>query len=188
MDGFDAQAFHYKNFERASTAFYPTHGLVALAACVGEELGELTEAIENATSAEGHARGREVHVADAIADAWTYLSLTLWQAGEKDLEQVMNDSKLDDRIVVYVEDATDSGELVKRLWVDYGRLCAACLGVSGEKARKSHLQPKDIVKHVRDMFTWFRLLAPKWGVKDLEQLLVDTFNMVSDRCGSPIKV
>lgn len=71
---------------------------------------------------------------------------------------------------------------------ELGELAAACLGVTGEKARKAHLTKEDALDAVADAMTYLSLVASKLGCTDLESLLGKTFNMVSDRCGSTIKV
>lgn len=71
---------------------------------------------------------------------------------------------------------------------EVGELASAVLGVTGEKARKSHLTNADVLDAVADAMTYLSLVASKAGCDDLEKLLADVFNMVSDRCGSTIKV
>src|SRR6185295_18982261 len=105
--GFSLNDFHRANFERQREAFAPPHPLMALVACVQEEVGELA---------------------------------------------------------------------------------AAVLGVTGEKKRKAHLTNADVLDAVADAMTYLSLVASNVGCMDLEKLLGDTFNMVSDRAGSKIKV
>lgn len=69
-----------------------------------------------------------------------------------------------------------------------GELCAAVLGVTGEKARKKHLTRDDVLDAVADCMTYLSLVAWEMGCEDLEGLLGGTFNMVSDRQGSSIKI
>lgn len=71
---------------------------------------------------------------------------------------------------------------------EVGELAAAALGVTGEKARKKHLTNDDVLDAVADAMTYLSLVASKAGCDDLEGLLAKTFNFVSDRCGSAIKV
>jgi len=71
---------------------------------------------------------------------------------------------------------------------EVGELAAAVLGVTGEKARKSHLTNDDVLDAVADAMTYLSLVASKAGCDDLETLLAKTFNMVSDRVGSSRKV
>jgi NTP pyrophosphatase (non-canonical NTP hydrolase) len=71
---------------------------------------------------------------------------------------------------------------------EVGELAAAVLGVTGEKARKAHLTNEDVLDAVADAITYLSLVATKIGCDDLEMLLADTFNMVSDRVSSSIKV
>lgn len=71
---------------------------------------------------------------------------------------------------------------------EVGELAAATLGVTGEKARKAHHTKADILDAVADAMTYLSLVASKLGCEDLERLLGETFNMVSDRVGSKIKV
>lgn len=71
---------------------------------------------------------------------------------------------------------------------EVGELAAAVLGVTGEKKRKAHLTNADVLDAVADAMTYLSLVAAAAGCTDLEKLLADTFNMVSDRAGSAIKV
>lgn len=66
---------------------------------------------------------------------------------------------------------------------EIGELAAACLGVTGEKQRKKHLTKADALDAVADAMTYLSLVAGKLGCGDLESLLGDTFNMVSERNG-----
>lgn len=70
---------------------------------------------------------------------------------------------------------------------EVGELAAAVLGVTGEKKRKAHLTNDDVLDAVADAMTYLSLVAATAGCTDLEKLLGDTFNMVSDRAGSAIK-
>ncbi len=70
---------------------------------------------------------------------------------------------------------------------EVGELSAAVLGVTGEKKRKAHLTNADVLDAVADAITYLSLVAATAGCEDLEKLLGDTFNMVSDRAGSSIK-
>lgn len=70
---------------------------------------------------------------------------------------------------------------------EVGELAAAVLGVTGEKKRKAHLTNADVLDAVADAMTYLSLVAGSVGCTDLEKLLGDTFNMVSDRAGSAIK-
>ena len=71
---------------------------------------------------------------------------------------------------------------------EVGELAAAVLGVTGEKKRKAHLTDADVLDAVADAMTYLSLVAGSVGCMDLEKLLADTFNMVSDRAGSKYKV
>lgn len=71
---------------------------------------------------------------------------------------------------------------------EVGELAGAVLGVTGEKKRKAHLKTEDVLDAVADAMTYLSLVASNVGCFDLEGLLADTFNMVSDRAGSRIKV
>ena len=71
---------------------------------------------------------------------------------------------------------------------EVGEIAAAVLGATGEKKRKAHLSSADVLDGVADAMTYLSLLAHKMGCTDLQGLLSKTFNMVSDRCGSNIKV
>ncbi len=69
-----------------------------------------------------------------------------------------------------------------------GELAGAILGVTGAKKRKAHLTNADVLDAVADCMTYLSLVAAAAGCDDLESLLADTFNMVSDRAGSSIKI
>lgn len=71
---------------------------------------------------------------------------------------------------------------------EVGELSAAVLGVTGEKKRKAHLTNADVLDAVADAMTYLSLVAGAVGCTDLEGLLGNTFNMVSDRAGSKIKI
>jgi len=71
---------------------------------------------------------------------------------------------------------------------EVGELASAVLGVTGEKKRKAHLTNADVLDAVADAMTYLSLVAKTAGCDDLERLLGDTFNMVSDRAGSSIRV
>jgi NTP pyrophosphatase (non-canonical NTP hydrolase) len=78
-------------------------------------------------------------------------------------------------------------ELVVCVQEEVGELAAAVLGFTGAKARKAHLTNADILDAVADAITYLSLVASLAGEDDLEKLLGDTFNMVSERCGSTIR-
>ena len=71
---------------------------------------------------------------------------------------------------------------------EVGELAAAVLGVTGEKKRKAHLKDSDVLDAVADAMTYLSLVASSVGCTDLESLLFDTFDMVSDRAGSKIRI
>lgn len=71
---------------------------------------------------------------------------------------------------------------------EVGELAGAVLGVTGEKARKAHKTKDDVLDAVADAMTYLSLVAGSVGCDDLEGLLADTFNMVSERVGSKITV
>jgi NTP pyrophosphatase (non-canonical NTP hydrolase) len=78
--------------------------------------------------------------------------------------------------------------LVACIAEEVGELAGAVLGVTGEKKRKAHLTSADVLDGVADAMTYLSLLAWRMGCTDLQSLLGGTFNMVSDRAGSSIKV
>jgi NTP pyrophosphatase (non-canonical NTP hydrolase) len=78
--------------------------------------------------------------------------------------------------------------LVACVQEEVGELAAAVLGVTGEKKRKAHMTNDDVLDAVADAMTYLSLVASKAGCDDLEKLLADTFNMVSDRAGSDLRV
>lgn len=71
---------------------------------------------------------------------------------------------------------------------EVGELASAVLGVTGEKKRKAHLTNADVLNAVADAMTYLSLVAAKAGCDDLERLLADTFNTVSERAGSLLRV
>jgi hypothetical protein len=71
---------------------------------------------------------------------------------------------------------------------ELGELSGCVLGITGEKKRKAHKTREDALDGVADAITYLSLVAGSLGCEDLEGLLADTFNMVSDRAGSAIKV
>lgn len=71
---------------------------------------------------------------------------------------------------------------------EVGELASAALGVTGEKKRKAHLTNADILDAVADAMTYLSLVASHVGCDDLEGLLEDTFNKVSDRMISSRKL
>lgn len=71
---------------------------------------------------------------------------------------------------------------------EVGELAGAVSGVTGEKKRKAHLTNDDVLDAVADAITYLSLIADRAGCADLAGLIATTFNMVSDRAGSAIKV
>ena len=79
-------------------------------------------------------------------------------------------------------------ELSSCVQEEAGELAGAVLGVTGAKKRKSHKTRDDVLDAVADCMTYLSLVAGAVGCLDLEGLLARTFNMVSERAGSAIKV
>lgn len=79
-------------------------------------------------------------------------------------------------------------QLVMCVQEEVGELAAAVLGVTGAKKRKAHLTNADVLDAVADAITYLSLVATAAGCTDIEALLANTFNMVSDRAGSSIRV
>jgi hypothetical protein len=71
---------------------------------------------------------------------------------------------------------------------EVGELSGASLGVTGEKKRKAGMTNADMLDAVADAMTYLSLVADRCGCSDLQTLLGETFNMVSDRAGSQFKV
>lgn len=71
---------------------------------------------------------------------------------------------------------------------EVGELAGAVLGITGEKKRKAHKTKEDVLDAVADIMTYLSLVAGTVECTDLEGLLLDTFNMVSERVGSKITV
>src|ERR1700690_1017087 len=79
-------------------------------------------------------------------------------------------------------------QLVMCVQEEVGELAAAVLGFTKAKKRKAHLTKDDVLDAVADAITYLSLVAGSVGCTDLETLLGETFNMVSDRAHSKIKV
>ena len=92
-----------------------------------------------------------------------------------------------DRMHTAFPPAHDLKELVVCVQEEVGELAAAVLGVTGAKKRKAHLTKADVLDAVADAMTYLSLVARTAGCDDLESLIGRTFNMVSDRVGSPIR-
>jgi hypothetical protein len=71
---------------------------------------------------------------------------------------------------------------------EVGELSGCVLGITGEKKRKAHKTVEDALDGVADAITYLSLVAAHLGCEDLEGLLAQTFNMVSERAGSTISV
>lgn len=170
----DWNLFHEKNHERARTDFRPVHNLIELAACVAEEVGELSEALAY--------NGPSEPINDAVADITTYLSLV---SGVKcDFEWLIQKSQIDPRLgrFVRITSAQAFIELVKEM----GKMVSAALGVTGKKERKKHLTLENLEQAVTAMLLWLQVIATNNGCQNFGELVVDVFNMVSKRAGSSI--
>lgn len=77
--------------------------------------------------------------------------------------------------------------LVACVQEEVGELAGAVLGVTGEKKRKAHKTREDVLDAVADAMTYLSLIAANQGCDDLEKLLGDVFNMVSERAGSNLR-
>lgn len=77
--------------------------------------------------------------------------------------------------------------LVACVQEEVGELAGAVLGVTGEKKRKAHKTRDDVLDAVADAMTYLSLIATNQGCDDLEKLLGDVFNMVSERAGSKLR-
>jgi len=71
---------------------------------------------------------------------------------------------------------------------EIGELAGVALGLTKEKKRKLHHTNEDLLDAVADAITYLSLIAERGGCIDLQGLLTKTFNMVSDRAGSKLKV
>lgn len=71
---------------------------------------------------------------------------------------------------------------------EVGELAGAILGITGEKVRKAHKTKEDVLDAVADAITYLSLIAWRMGCEDLECLLATTFNNVSERAGSQVRV
>lgn len=69
---------------------------------------------------------------------------------------------------------------------EVGELAGCLLGITGAKKRKAHKTKPDALDGVADAITYLSLVAAQLGCDDLEKLLGDTFNMVSERAGSKL--
>jgi len=77
--------------------------------------------------------------------------------------------------------------LVMCVQEEVGELASAVLGLTKEKKRKAHLTEADVLDAVADAMTYLSLVAAHVGCDDLERLLGDTFNIVSERAGSKLR-
>jgi NTP pyrophosphatase (non-canonical NTP hydrolase) len=71
---------------------------------------------------------------------------------------------------------------------ELGETAGSVLGVTGEKKRKANKTKADVLDGVADCMTYLSLLAWEMGCDDLETLLAETFNYVSERAGSKRKI
>lgn len=170
----DLNEFHQKNWQRMHEAFPPAHGLTALVVCVGEEVGELCAAVLGVTGE----KKRKAHltnadVLDACADAATYLSLVMRFAGCENLEAILGRYSLS---------GPPLGDIMRlTLWLqrDVGYLAnEAITGDDHDELRRRGALAFQRCEHV----------ARAAGCENWRKLLRETFNMVSERAGSPIRV
>jgi hypothetical protein len=159
--------WHDQNWKRMATGtFGEPHSEVALLVCIGEELGELCSAMLGVTG-EKKRKAHLTHadVTDACADAATYLSLLLRAQGNRDLERLDK-----------VTGPPDAGlERTAFLFEQLGGLVFC-----------SRVQT-NVCRYAENMWAILRGIAAHHGRPDWHRLLGETFNMVSDRAGSPIK-
>lgn len=175
---FSLNDFHEKNWQRmASGVFGPSHDLIELAVCVQEEVGELASAALGVTGKKKRKAGKTTeHVLDACSDAMTYLSLWLYCIGERDLQRLYEAHHHVDSLelelleaVVKVQEST--GTLAQETMYSKSPLWAPAMWTF-----KRLIRVGDIAS------------GAGWKGYDWRLHLGTTFNMVSDRAGSPIKV
>lgn len=77
--------------------------------------------------------------------------------------------------------------LVACVLEECGELARDVLRVEGIKTRTPATRD-DVLDSIADAITYLSLLASAYDEHDLEALLCDTFNMVSDRAGSPLRI
>jgi NTP pyrophosphatase (non-canonical NTP hydrolase) len=70
---------------------------------------------------------------------------------------------------------------------EVGELARAVLRYEGEKKRTTATRA-EVLDAVADSITYLSLVAAYYGCDDLETLLIDTFDMVSERVNCPIRV
>lgn len=68
-----------------------------------------------------------------------------------------------------------------------GEVAGAVIGAVGLKVRKSHLTAKDVGDEIADVIAYCDLLAGRMGL-DLETIVRNKFNRVSERIGSAVKL
>jgi len=182
----DLAEFSRKNMERCLTAFAPGHSTSGFMLCVQEEVGELSGAILGVTGEKRRKAHKTVEdIADAVADAFTYLDLLATHLGvplaalpavrrrtPAEMHSYTADHQFADlkmfclgvqmatgRLADWVNSYGRRPETVGRLFAERIASLAHCLG---------------LVAYAIDA--------------DLNDLLPRVFNMVSDRCGSDIKI
>jgi hypothetical protein len=172
----DLNEFHGKNWKRMHEAFAPAHNEAALLVCIGEEIGELCGAVLGVTGE----KKRKAHktkddVRDACADAATYLSLLLFTQGFTDIG--------------LIEQGISHTSWEKASRVSVIELTALAQEQCGALVFASRSGTTDIgFLHAVEL--WFLLghIAFRHGASDWHALLRHTFNMVSERAGSSIRV
>lgn len=166
--------FHRLNFQRMHEAFPPAHELPALVLCIQEEVGELSAAILGVTGEKARKKHlTNADILDACADAATYVSLALSRCGMYDLARAL-------AVGTPVSPPPDLSLF------DYAR----CAGTAVGRVAEASLQDDALLTATHLLLLWcvVRDLAMSLGCADFGKLLGETFNMVSDRAGSPIKV
>lgn len=163
--------FHETNALRQEEAFAPGHRLVALVVCVGEEVGELCAAVLGVTGEKKRKKHlTNADVRDAVYDAQAYLSLVLWRLGVKDLQGQLDHVPMGRQQNLFMT--------VLEVQASQGRLASHVM-------RGHH---SSTIESATLCFKWLIHVAEYAGAEDWQRELGQTFNMVSDRCGSKYKV
>lgn len=173
---FTLNDFHEKNWLRmASGVFGPPHNLIALTVCVQEEVGELASAALGVTGEKERKAGKTIDdVLDACSDAMSYLSLWLYCSGQRDLQAMFDFHMVD------VPNTVSGIDLLSRV--------AMVQEAAGELASHALFYKRPEWKPAVLTFKRLCHVSLMAGCRDWTEHLGATFNMVSDRCGSPIKV
>lgn len=125
-------------------------------------------------------------VLDAVADAMTYYSLAASKAGLDDLCAVLGVDRLEKLEPPRELTRYDHHRLALRAMRSAARLAYDAEAITWNHAPEVY--PDIVALTVRDAFRVLVTIAQLAECTDVEKLLADTFNMVSERVGSKLRV